>query len=198
MSTPITARGLSAVCVFCGSHSGTRPEFRSAAVDLGREMARRGLTLVYGGGHVGLMGAVADAVLQNGGCAIGVMPEALVKREIAHRGLTRLHVVASMHERKALMADLADAFVLLPGGFGSWDEFCEAITWRQLGIHSKPCGILNVLDYYGSLLALTQRAIAEGFVRSDHWQGVVVDDTPAALLSDLEKWGGQSRPQPAF
>jgi uncharacterized protein (TIGR00730 family) len=171
---------------------GARPEYRGAAISLGRELSRRGITLVYGGGNVGLMGVLADAALEDGGKAIGVIPRSMVEREIAHPGLTRLHVVESMHERKALMADLADAFILLPGGFGSWDEFCEAITWSQLGMHRKPCGILNVLDYYAPLLALAGHAVSEGFVRSAHWDGVAVDTEPAALLERLQAISGSS------
>ena len=164
---------------------GSRPEYRQAAAALGREFARRGMTLVYGGSSIGLMGVLADSVMGAGGEAVGVIPESMVRREIAHRGLTRLHVVGSMHERKARMADLADAFILLPGGFGSWDEFCEIVTWAQLGIHAKPCGILNVLDYYACLLDLARHAMAEGFVRPQHWEGVVVADEPADLLARL-------------
>jgi uncharacterized protein (TIGR00730 family) len=165
---------------------GARPEYRESAEELGRELAARGITLVYGGSGIGLMGVLADAVMAGGGQVVGVIPESMVRREIAHQGLTRLHVVASMHERKALMADLADAFMLLPGGFGSWDEFCEIITWAQLGIHSKPCAILNVLDYYASLLLLAGHAVSEGFVRASGWGGVLVDARPVALLERLQ------------
>jgi uncharacterized protein (TIGR00730 family) len=133
------------ICVFCGSSSGNRPEYRAAAEELGTELARRNIGLVYGGGNVGLMGVLADAVLGAGGEAVGVIPEHLMAREIGHDGLTKLDVVRSMHERKALMADLSDAFIALPGGFGTLEEFCEVVTWTQLGLHSKPCGILNVL-----------------------------------------------------
>jgi uncharacterized protein (TIGR00730 family) len=175
------------VCVFCGSSSGARQEYAAAATRFGQVLAHRKIALVYGGGRVGLMCAVADAVLEAGGHAIGVIPDALVRREIAHGGLTELHVVASMHERKALMANLADAFVLLPGGFGSWEEFCEAVTWSHLGIHEKPCGVLNVSNYYGSLLALVSHAVAEGFVRATHQQAIVVDDDPEILLNRLAR-----------
>jgi uncharacterized protein (TIGR00730 family) len=135
------------ICVFCGSSSGSRPQYRAATEELGTELARRNIRLVYGGGNVGLMGVLADAVLGAGGEAQGVIPENLMAREIGHRGLSKLHVVRSMHERKALMADLSDAFVALPGGFGTLEEFCEIVTWAQLGLHVKPCGILNVLGY---------------------------------------------------
>ena len=173
------------VCVFCGSSSGTRADYGVAAARFGRALADRGIALVYGGGCVGLMCTVADAVLERGGRVTGVIPEALLRREIAHRGLTELHVVASMHERKALMAELADAFVLLPGGFGSWEEFCEALTWSQLGIHFKPCGVLNVSNYYASLLKLAEHAVIEGFVRDSHRRAIVVSDDPDALLEGL-------------
>lgn len=180
-------RTIRRVCVFCGSSSGAREEYRAAATRLGEALARRQLTLVYGGARVGLMCAVADAVLQAGGHAIGVIPDALVHREIAHDGLTELHVVGSMHERKALMAESADAFVLLPGGFGSWEEFFEAITWSQLGLHEKPCGVLNVSNYYGPLLTLVDHAVAEGFVRESHRRAIVVDEDPDALLDQLAR-----------
>jgi len=133
------------ICVFCGSSPGSRPEYRAAAEELGAELARRGTGLVYGGGNVGLMGVLADAVLRAGGEAVGVIPKHLMAREVGHNGLTKLHVVRSMHERKALMADLSDAFVAMPGGYGTLEEFCEIVTWAQLGLHAKPCGILNVL-----------------------------------------------------
>src|SRR6266481_626511 len=135
---------LRAVCVFCGSSFGRRAEYREAAEELGRLLARRGISLVYGGGNVGLMGVIADACLGAGGRVVGVMPRSMVDREIAHLGLTELHVVESMHERKALMADLSDAFIALPGGYGTLEEFAEVVTWSQLGIQVKPCGLLNV------------------------------------------------------
>jgi len=175
--------------VFCGSSSGLRPEYDAAAAQFGRTLARRGIALVYGGARVGLMRALADAVLHGGGHAIGVMPELLVHREIAHSGLTELRVVGSMHERKATMAELADAFVLLPGGFGSWEEFCEIVTWAHLGIHTKPCGLLNVSNYYSSLLALAEHAVAEGFVRATHQQAIIVEEDPDRLLDRLNEAG---------
>jgi uncharacterized protein (TIGR00730 family) len=186
MGDAVPSRSIGKVCVFCGSSAGTRPEYRRAAEELGAALAGLGITLVYGGSKIGLMGVLADTVMGAGGQVIGVMPRSLVDREIAHRNLTRLHVVRSMHERKALMIDLADAFVLLPGGFGSWDEFCEAITWSQLGLHAKPCGILNVLDYYGPLLALAGRAVSDGFVRPVNWECVAVETQAEALLGRLE------------
>jgi uncharacterized protein (TIGR00730 family) len=173
------------LCVFCGSSTGTRPAYREAAARLGNQLASSAVALVYGGGRVGLMGVLADTVLKGGGEAIGVMPRALVEKEIAHPTLTRLHVVESMHERKALMADLADAFVLLPGGFGSWEEFCEVVTWLQLGMHRKPCGILNVAGYYDALLKLISHAASEGFLVAAHQEMVCVQDNVEQLLAQL-------------
>ena len=176
---------MKSLCVFCGSNPGSKPEYSDAAVALGFEVAKRDITLVYGGGRVGLMGTIADAAIARGGRVIGVMPQHLVDREIAHRGLTNLHIVGSMHERKALMIELADAFALLPGGFGSWDEFCEAVTWRQLGIHSKSVGILNVLSYYEPLLALVRQSVTEGFVRTPLFEAMHVAENPPALLDAM-------------
>jgi uncharacterized protein (TIGR00730 family) len=173
------------ICVFCGSSAGARPEYAGAARTLGALLAERGIGLVYGGGRVGLMGVVADAVLEAGGEAVGVIPEALVRREVGHAGLTELHVVASMHERKARMADLADAFVALPGGFGTFEEFCEVLTWSQLGIHPKPCGLLNVAGYYAPLLAMFDHAASEAFVRPQHRALVLEESAPARLLDRL-------------
>jgi len=178
-------RNIKTLCVFCGSNKGARLEYERAAVTLGRLLAKSGIALVYGGGRVGLMGVLADSVLTAKGQAIGVMPRALVEKEIAHSGLTKLHVVESMHERKALMADLTDGFVLLPGGFGSWEEFCEVVTWAQLGIHQKPCGVLNVAGYYDALLALSSHAVTEGFVRGAHREMVIVEEDAETLLSRL-------------
>lgn len=180
-----SARLIKKLCVFCGSSFGVRFEYREAAIQLGRHLASSGIALVYGGARVGLMGALADSVLGSGGQAIGVMPRSLVEKEIAHTGLTKLHVVESMHERKAFMADLADAFVLLPGGFGSWEEFCEVVTWLQLGLHQKPCGVLNVAGYYDALMSLTSHAVAEGFLPAAHRESVIVEDNPQQLLSQL-------------
>lgn len=172
-------------CVFCGSNPGGEPAYTEAAVSVGRLIASRGGRLVYGGGRVGLMGSVANAALEAGGEVIGVMPRSLVEKEIAHNGLTKLHIVESMHERKALMEKLSDAFLLLPGGFGSWDEFSEIVTWAQLGIHAKPCGILNVAGYYDPFLAQIDRAVAEGFVRPAHRNMVLVASDAGMLLSRL-------------
>lgn len=184
------------ICVFCGSNFGNHPAYAEAAATLGTLLAQKDVTLVYGGGNVGLMGAVADAALAEGGDVIGIMPQALVQKEIAHRGLTKLHIVDSMHERKALMADIADAFIALPGGYGTFEEFCEVLTWAQLGLHRKPCGVLNVQGYYDNLLALFDRAVEDQFVMEAHRIMVLSDDDPAALLERLlqyemphvEKW----------
>jgi uncharacterized protein (TIGR00730 family) len=156
------------VCVFCGSNSGSRPEFAGAARRLGEALAARNLRLVYGGGHVGMMGILADAVLRAGGEAVGVIPQALVDKELAHAGLTELHVVATMHQRKALMADLSDAFVALPGGYGTCDELFEILTWAQLGLHTKPIALLNVAGYFESLRDWLDQAVREGYVRPGH------------------------------
>lgn len=178
-------RTFKSVCVFCGSSRGASPEHAHAAAQLGTALAQRNITLVYGGGHVGLMGVIADAVLAAGGKAIGVMPEQLVAREIAHTGLTELRVVHSMHERKQLMCDLSDAFIMLSGGFGSWDEFFEALTWSQLGIHSSPCGILNVAGYYDPMLVMMDRAVNDGFVRASQQERITVASDVARLLDGL-------------
>ena len=176
---------LNSICVFCASSIGTRPIYAESARRFGAALAARGVTLVFGGGCVGLMGVLADATLGADGRAIGVIPRALVEREIAHRGVTTLHVVETMHERKQRMADLADAFVMLPGGFGSWDEFCEVVTWAQLGIHRKPLGLLNVGGYYDPMLAMADRAVAEGFVSAVQRDRLVVDDDEDRLLDRL-------------
>jgi hypothetical protein len=173
------------VCVFCGSSAGNVPEFRAATEDLAREIVARGIGLVFGGGCVGLMGHLADAVLAAGGHAIGVIPDALVAREIAHRGLPELRVVHSMHERKAIMAELSDAFVALPGGFGTFEELCEAITWTQLGLHRKRCGLLNVAGFYDPLLALFDGAVRTGFIRDASREIVCATSDPRDLLDRL-------------
>jgi|SRR5215469_7560799 len=176
------------ICVFCGSSAGSRPEYRACAEELGAELVRRNIGLVYGGGNVGLMGAIADSVLQAGGEAIGVIPEHLMAREVGHKHLTKLHIVRSMHERKALMADLADAFIALPGGFGTFEEFFEVLTWSQLGLHTKLCGIMNVLDYYTPLLAMLDHAVAERFLKAQNRALVLARATATELLQALEDW----------
>ncbi len=178
---------LNRVCVFCGSSDGRRPSYRAAAGQLGRLLASRHLGVVYGGGNIGLMGALADAALAAGGEVIGVIPEHLVSKELAHRGVD-LRVVHSMHERKALMSDLSDAFIALPGGFGTFEEFCEVLTWSQLGLHVKACALLNVEGYYDALLALFDRAVEEGFVRPENRRLVLVDEDADRLLDRLAAW----------
>jgi uncharacterized protein (TIGR00730 family) len=173
------------ICVFCGSNSGIDPAYRSAALALGQILAERAIELVYGGGNIGLMGVLADTVLQRGGRVIGVIPESLMAKEVGHTGLTELRIVNSMHERKALMADLSDAFIAMPGGFGTFEEFCEVVTWSQLGIHTKPCGLLNVDGYYDSLLALFDHAVREGFLRAENRRLVLSDPSPEQLLDKM-------------
>src|ERR1035437_7354153 len=176
------------ICVFCCSSPGSRPEYRAAAEELGTELVRRKIELVYGGGNVGLMGVLADAVLRANGEAAGVIPENLMAREDGHNGLTKLHIVHSMHERKALMADLSDAFIALPGGFGTLEEFCEIVTWAQLGLHANPCGILNVLGYYSPLLAMFDHAVKEQFLKQENRRLVLARESAAELLRALEEW----------
>ena len=176
------------ICVFCGSSLGRNPAHTAAARDLGAELVRRDIELVYGGGNVGLMGVIADAVLQAGGRATGVIPRAMVDRELAHGDLTTLHVVGSMHERKALMAQLADGFVALPGGFGTLEEFCEVVTWTQLGVHAKACGLLNVDGYYDGLVAFLRHALDEEFLRSTHFDIVVSATTASEMIERVLHW----------
>ncbi len=184
------------VCVFAGSAVGTREEFAEATRSLGRVMAERKLALVYGGGSVGLMGVIADTVLENGGHVIGIIPEALAAREVAHKRASELHVVPSMHVRKAQMVEQSDGFIALPGGLGTLEEICEALTWAQLGIHYKPCGLLNAEGYFDPLIAMLDRAVEMGFVRQKNRDMLLVDDDPASLLDrfdayeapPVEKW----------
>ena len=176
------------ICVFCGSSPGARPAYAEAAASMGRLLAGEGIGVVYGGGQVGLMGVLADAVLAEGGEIAGVIPRALVEREIGHPGVTDMRVVGSMHERKALMADLADAFVALPGGLGTLEELFEVYTWAQLGLHSKPCGLLDVEDYYAGLVALIDHAVEERFVPEQHRAMLIVEREPSALLDRLRAW----------
>ena len=173
------------ICVFCGSQSGSDPRYRHAAVELGNLLAERGHGLVYGGGHIGLMGAIADTVMQAGGTVTGVIPKPLTERELAFETVTRLHVVSSMHERKALMASLSDAFIALPGGFGTLEELFEVVAWAQLGIHRKPIGMLNVDGFFDSLKVFVEHAIAEGFIKSKYRGLFVTADQPLALLNAL-------------
>ena len=179
---------LKSICVFCGSNFGSRPEYSAAAEALGYSLAARGIGLVYGGGKVGLMGKIADAVLSSGGTVTGVIPRALMLKEIGHEGLTELKIVNSMHERKALMAELADGFIALPGGFGTLDEFCEILTWAQLGLHHKPCGLLNVGGYYDHFSRLLDHAVAEQFLRPLHRAMVISDADPQSLLCRMREY----------
>lgn len=184
------------ICVFCGSSLGARPCYAEAARTLASELVARKIGVVYGGSNVGLMRIVADTALAAGGEVIGVIPRSFVSREIAHSGLTELHLVESMHERKALMAELADAFIALPGGFGTLEEFCEILTWTQLGLQRKPAGLLNIAGYYDHLLQLFDHAVDEQFVKPAHRRTVIAENEPAALIDRLltsepprdEKW----------
>ncbi len=173
------------LCVFCGSSTGNRISYRDAAEQLGVLLVERGIELVYGGGNIGLMGILADTVLGRGGRAIGVIPESLMAKEVGHTGLTELRIVSSMHERKALMSDLSDGFIALPGGFGTLEEFCEVVTWSQLGLQSKPCGLLNVENYYDPLLELFDHAVSEGFLREENRRLVLDDESPVRLLDKM-------------
>jgi uncharacterized protein (TIGR00730 family) len=173
---------MKAVCVFCGSNVGRNPAYEQAAVSVGTALAKAGLRLVYGGGKVGLMGAVADAAIAAGGQVAGVMPRALVEREIAHAGLSELHVVETMHQRKTMMADLADGFIALPGGAGTLEEFFEQWTWALLGIHGKPCGLLNVANYFDPLIAMMQNIVAEGFIAERYVEMLVIERTVEPML----------------
>jgi hypothetical protein len=187
------------ICVFCGSSAGRSPAYAAAARELGAHLARRGIGLVYGGGNVGLMGIVADAVVAEGGETVGVIPRSLVDRELAHAHLTELVVVDTMHERKQRMHDLSDAFIAMPGGFGTLDELFEALTWAQLGMHAKPIGLLDVDGFWQPLRALVERQVSELFVRPHHAGMLLCADAPQALLDqfaayrppDVPKWIGR-------
>ena len=176
------------LCVFCGSRSGTQRVYQEAAQTVGRLLCQRGVELVYGGGNVGLMGTMANACLSGGGHVIGVIPQALADKEVAHTGLTELRIVSSMHERKSVMADLADAFVSLPGGYGTWEEFFEVLTWSQLGIQQKACALLNINGYYDPLLEMADRAVTEGFLRPVHRDLLISDFDPERLLDRLSNY----------
>jgi hypothetical protein len=176
------------ICVYCGSNPGRLPEYRQSARLLGYEMAARGLGLVYGGASVGVMGAVANAMLERGGQVIGVIPTSLATRELAHQGLDELIVVGSMHERKAKMAELSAGFIALPGGWGTIEEIFEMLTWAQLGFHEKPCGLLNVASYYDHLFAFLEYAIEQRFVKEEYRPTIMMDRAPAALLDLFERY----------
>lgn len=183
------------ICVFCGANPGKDPKYVDSARNMGATLARHGIALVFGGGRVGMMGAVADGATQAGGRVIGVIPQALLKREGAYAGpeLTEQHVVRSMHERKQMMSDLSDGFIALPGGYGTFEELCEMITWSQLGIHAKPCAVLNVAGYYDSLLALFDHGVAEGLIKPVN-RGLVIDDADPEKL--IERMAGYVAPEP--
>ena len=186
------------ICIFCGSSLGIRSEYALAASGLAEYLAARDIAIVYGGSNVGLMRIVADTAINAGGKVIGVIPESLVAKEVAHTGLSDLRLVRSMHERKALMSELSDAFIAMPGGYGTLDEFCEVLTWSQLGLQRKPCGLLNVKGYYDPLLSLFDHAVREGFLSSDNRALVVSGEDPAELIESLReaplpassKWSG--------
>jgi len=174
------------ICVFCGSQTGSNPTYGRSAVELARAVVAKDMGIVYGGGSIGLMGVLADAMLAQNGTIIGVIPQALADREVAHSGLTQLHLVTSMHERKAMMSDLSDAFIALPGGYGTLDELCEAITWFQLGIHDKPVGLLNVDGYFDALLAMFDHAENEGFISAENRRILRSATTLPALFTAME------------
>jgi hypothetical protein len=178
-------RSLRAICIFCGSSRGSHPAYVEAATDMGRTLAERGLRLVYGGGRVGLMGILADAALSAGGEVFGVIPENLMAREVDHQGLTRLEVVGSMHERKARMAELSDAFIALPGGAGTLEEVAEVWTWSQLGLHQKPIGFLSVAGYFDHLFAFVDHAVAEAFIKPAHANLLLRSKRPGHLIDLL-------------
>jgi len=182
------------IAVFCGASSGVNETYVQAAREVGRKVAERNLMLVYGGGHTGLMGVLADAALAAGGEVVGVIPQSLVDREIAHSGLSRLEIVSDMLTRKARMAALADAFVALPGGYGTLDELFEMLTWTQIGVQAKPCGVLNVDGYYDALLAWTAHAVHEGLIREGHKKLLIAETEIGELLDELASWTFQEIP----
>ncbi len=176
------------LCVYCGSSSGSSNVYLSAARELGNLLVQQEIGLVYGGSSLGMMGAIADTMVEGGGHVTGIIPNALHGKEIAHTGLTELHVVDSMHERKSLMAVLSDGFIAMPGGFGTLEEIIEVITWGQLGFHDKPCGLLNVAGYFDQLLAFLDHSQAQGFLHAEHRHMLLVADTPAGLLEQFEAY----------
>ena len=180
MPTPMTR-----LCVFCGTNAGSRPEYGAAARELGALLAEEGIELVYGGASVGIMGELADAVQENGGHVTGIIPQQLIQKEAAHRGIPDLIVVASMHQRKSQMADLSDGFIALPGGIGTLEGFFEILTWGQLGIHAKPCGVLNIAGYFDALIGFLDHAVQEGFLTEAHRETIMVETDPRALLERM-------------
>jgi uncharacterized protein (TIGR00730 family) len=179
---------LKRVCVFCGSSSGVRAEYTEAAISLGHELVKQNIVLVYGAGNVGLMGTIADTVLSEGGKVIGVIPEFLVKKEVAHKNLSELHIVESMHERKALMSELSDGFIALPGGIGTFEELFEVLTWQQLGVQAKPCGLLNTSEYFEHLLNLLDHAVNEKFLKPFHRDMLLAADDAKQILEKLRHY----------
>lgn len=187
------------ICIYCGAATGVRPEYAEAARDLGRRMAEAGIRLVYGGGKVGLMGIIADAVLAHGGQAIGIIPKALMEKEVGHTGLTELHVVENMHQRKQMMADLSDAFIAMPGGIGTCEELFEVFTWLQIGYHAKPIGLLNVENYYDPLLVFLKSMVTEQFLKAPQLDQLQIAASPESLLetmrhfkpSQVDRWAHQ-------
>ncbi len=179
---------MKSIGVFCGANSGLNADYSKASSELGQLMAQQSIALVYGGGNVGLMGVIADAILAENGKVIGVIPQSLVDREVAHQGLTELHVVQTMHERKALMAARSDAFIAMPGGFGTFDEICEIITWNQLGIIKKPVAFYNINGYYDKFLEMIDHTVSEGFVKYDQRENLIVESDPEVLLKKLRSY----------
>jgi uncharacterized protein (TIGR00730 family) len=179
---------MKSIGVFCGANTGNNPIYSEASAELGRMMAEQSITLVYGAGNVGLMGVIADAVLEHGGKVIGVIPQSLVDREVAHTGLQELHIVQTMHERKAIMAARSDAFIAMPGGFGTFDEICEIITWNQLGIIKKPVAFYNINGYYDKFFEMIDRTVAEGFVKLDQRENLIIEKDPTILLQKLREF----------
>ena len=176
------------ICVFCGTNAGERPEYGAAARELGKLLADQGIELVYGGASVGIMGELADAVHEHGGHVTGIIPQQLIQKEAAHRGISDLIVVASMHQRKSQMADLSDGFIALPGGIGTLEGFFEILTWGQLGIHAKPCAVLNIAGYFDALTAFLDHAVAEGFLTQAHRDTIMVESEPGALLARMRAY----------
>ena len=179
---------MNTICVFCGSNPGLNPAYMQTAASVGRFLAEKNVTLVFGGGSVGLMGKTADTVLDNGGKVIGIIPRSLAEKEVAHERLTELHIVNSMHSRKAMMEELSDGFIALPGGFGTFEELCEIITWAQLGFHNKPCGFLNIHGYYDPLVELFNKATDEQFVRPEHRELVIIEEDIERMFEKMESY----------
>jgi uncharacterized protein (TIGR00730 family) len=188
MNAGSSLRPLKSVCVYCGSSPGASPDYAQAARVLAGEMVTRDIALVYGGGNVGLMGIIADEVMRLGGCATGVIPRALMDKEVGHHGLTRLHIVKDMHERKALMAELSDGFIAMPGGIGTLEELFEALTWAQLGFHDKPIGLLNVNGFYDGLIRFLEHVVNQRFLKEEHASLMLHDREPASLLAQLKSF----------